>query len=795
MFDRLSLRLSLTIGITIMGILGIILALYVDVTYRRIALDNQRVAIEEIMRLRVGDLLAELEKYSRDLGQTVQNNQEFRRDLKDRNATQLQHYLQQYFHQYFVTAGILKLNSLITHDAQLNFVAIATNDEQDAVLRGGVACQNLHALARSRGGVDRYKVISQLCLSGGYPFMHVLIPIGGLRLLGYLEVITDPTYTVAEIEKELGMPLRIEYLDNSVAFQSKHWPEQGIPEHSIVAQFSPQSGTNKDAFRMSVIRDVAEYETQLLKTRTVLMLTVGVATLLVASVMLFFIKKTTLDPMRRLGIHLGKIQRDSEYLGKTIAVQGNREVSELASGLNEMTIELKMLYDELQHANEDLKAEIREREAAEVQLKLSRDHLEELVEKRTADLAIARDAAIRASQSKSQFLANMSHELRTPLNAIIGYTELLLEDAAQTENDALKNDLAKVHSAAQHLLVLIKDILDLTKIEAGKIELDLAEINVADLVQDIQYTVQPVVRKNDNEFIIDCDASCGVIFADVLKLRQSLLNLLSNAGKFTHHGSVKLTVKRFTENSMEKIIFSVIDTGIGLTKKEMSKIFDAFTQADSSTTREYGGTGLGLAISRNFCQLMGGDLIVTSAKGKGSTFSIILPVKVKDITQMELDQIALTQSPDARQQRINLTDSQRFERRTYISSLLFVNAEPVVAQQFARYFKQKGFACQTAIDADSCIGTIATQFFDVVVLDIALAEKMDWRLLAYIRNHPNMRGTSIVLLGDRRGAEKGLAMGAVDCLPVPTDKTLLQAVVNSCVRRSLPHAGIMTQSK
>jgi len=777
-----------------MGILGVILALYVDVTYRRIALDNQRVAIEEIMRLRVGDLLAELEKYSRDLGQTVQNNQEFRHDLKAHDAKNLQHYLQQHFHQYFVTAGILKLNSLIVHDAKLDVVAIASNDIEDAQTRSGASCEHLHNLALARVGVDRYKVVSELCLNDGYPYMHVLIPIGGLRLLGYLEVVTDPTYTVSHIEKELGMPLRIEFLDHSIAYQSKQWPQGEIPEHSIVARFAPRSGTEKEAFKLSVIKDVNIYETQLLKTRTVLMLTVGVATLLVALVMLYFIKKTTLDPMRRLGLHLGKIQHDSEYLGKTIAVNGNREVCELASGLNEMTVELKMLYDELQHANEDLKAEIREREAAEVQLKINRDHLEDLVEKRTADLAVARDAAIRASQSKSQFLANMSHELRTPLNAIIGYTELLLEDIQKTEDDALKDDLVKIHSAAQHLLVLIKDILDLTKIEAGKIELDLSEINVVDLVQDLQYTVQPLIAKNDNELFVDCDTANGVIFADVLKLRQALLNLLSNAAKFTRNGNIELRVNRFTENAVEKIAFSVTDTGIGLTKNEMAKVFDAFTQADSSTTRKYGGTGLGLAISRNFCQLMGGDLTVDSVKGNGSKFSIILPVTVKDITQADNEHDPSVHPADARHQRINLTGSQRFERRTYISTLLFVNEDPIMVQQFARYFKQKGFVCQTATGADDCVDLVATQFFDVVVLDVALAEGTDWRLLSYLQNHPNMRGSSVILLGDRKGAAKGLAMGVADCLPVPTDKTLLQAVINSCVRRSLSHAGVMKQS-
>ncbi|MCI0505436.1 MAG: ATP-binding protein [Gammaproteobacteria bacterium] len=778
-----------------MGILGVILALYVDVTYRRVALDNQRVAIEEIMRLRVGDLLAELEKYSRDLGQTIQNNQAFREDLKIRNAQNLHNYLQQHFHQYFVTAGVLKLNSLIVHDAQLDLMAIAVDDTKDAAPRGGAACGNLHTIARLRNGVDRYKVISELCLTKGYPFMHVLIPIGGLRLLGYLEVVTDPTYTVSLIEKELGMPLRIEYLDSSIAFQSKHWPEGAIPEHSIVAQFSPLTVSGREAFRLYVIRDVNQYEKQLLKTRTALMLTVVVATLLVALITMFFIKKTTLDPLRRVGMHLGKIRRGSEYFGKSIELQGNREVRELAAGLNEMTAELKQLYDELQHTNEDLKAQIKEREAAEVQLKLSRDHLEELVEQRTADLAIARDAAIRASQSKSQFLANMSHELRTPLNAIIGYSELLLDESQSNEDEMLTSDLTKIHSAAQHLLVLINDILDLTKIEAGKIELDISEINVAELIREIQQTVQPVVSKNNNDFTIDCDESCGVIFADSLKLRQTLLNILSNAAKFTRHGSIKLQVRRITENNGEKIVFSVTDTGIGLSKKEMAKIFNAFTQADSSTTREYGGTGLGLAISRNFCQLMGGDLSVTSVKGKGSTFSIMLPVKVKDITQSDLERNAAVQPNDARQQRINLTDSQRFERRTYISSILFVNEVPVIAQQFARYFKLKGFTTQTAIDAEACENFIASQFFDIVVLDVSLAEKMDWRLFSYILNHPNMRGASIVLLGDRDQAGKGLAMGAVDCLAVPTDKTLLQAVINSCVRRRAAQTGVITQTK
>ena len=778
-----------------MGVLGVVLALHVDGTYRRIALDNQRVALEEIIRLRVGDLLAELEKYSRDLGQSVQNNADFRQNLRARDAEKIKYYLEQQFHQYFVTAGILKLNSLLAHDPKLNFVAIAVSEAEDAVQRGGAACNSLHQRARTRQGADRYKVISELCLSGGYPFMHVLIPIGGFSILGYLEVVADPTYTVSKIEQQLGMPLLISYLDQSIAFKSNTWPTNGIPEHSIVARYIPQSGTGKNAFEIAAVEDVSQYEAQLRNTRIALMLTVGVATLVVALLMLYFTKKTTVDPLQRLSAHLRKIQRDSQYLGKTINLEGNKEVIELASGLNEMTVELKMLYDELQHANEGLKEEIKERQRAEVQLKMNRDHLEELVEKRTMDLAVARDTAIRASQSKSQFLANMSHELRTPLNAIIGYTELLLEDATDSRDEPMMEDLSKVHSAARHLLVLIKDILDLTKIEAGKIELELAQINVQELVDDMAHTIQPVVDKNDNEFVVECSDEIGTIFADTTKVRQALLNLLSNAAKFTRHGRIALQVKRFEDNTNEKIIFSVTDTGIGLTKKQMSRIFDPFTQADSSTTREYGGTGLGLAISRNFCQLMGGDLTVTSKRGDGSTFSIILPTTVKPISQSSETTGSIVSEANVRQQRINQTTAQRFERRSYISSILFVNKEPIIGSQFSRYFEMKGFVTLTAANANECMSRISQRYFDIVVMDLALAENADWSLVKFIQNYPLIKGCSIVLLGDRQCAEQGLALGVVDCLPVPTDKTLLQAVINSCLRTPTDQVDVVTHSQ
>ena len=228
-----------------------------------------------------------------------------------------------------------------------------------------------------------------------------------------------------------------------------------------------------------------------------------------------------------------------------------------------------------------------------------------------------------ASQHKSQFLANMSHELRTPLNAIIGVSEMLREDA-----EALKQDLEpldRVLGAARHLLALINDILDLSKIEAGRMELHLESFAVAPLIDDVVKTIEPLAAKNANQVAVECDAAIGTLHADQMRLRQALLNLLSNANKFTDHGTITVDAWQREENSRGWITLSVADTGIGMTPEQMGRLFQEFSQASSTTASKYGGTGLGLAISRRFCQMMGGDITVESEPGRGSTFTIRLP--------------------------------------------------------------------------------------------------------------------------------------------------------------------------
>ena len=391
-------------------------------------------------------------------------------------------------------------------------------------------------------------------------------------------------------------------------------------------------------------------------------------------------------------------------------------------------------------------------------------------QKAEAEILEAKQAADAANQAKSAFLANMSHELRTPMNAVLGYSEMLIEEAEDIGQDDFIPDLKKINQAGNHLLSLINDVLDLSKIESGKMEAFAEVFDVGGLIDQVAGTAQPLMNKNDNKLKIERGEQLGHARQDITKLRQSLLNLLSNAAKFTHEGTITLQVERERTDGVEWLTFAVNDTGIGIAADKLDHVFEEFSQADSSTTRDYGGTGLGLAISRRFCQMLGGDLTVASQPGAGSTFSIRLPA--------ELPGAEASQKESPQPIANVVQESDDVHREKHGSTVLVIDDDTEACEIVRRFLEKDGFNVVTAASGEQGL-RLAHEIQPVAItLDVMMPEMDGWSVLRALKADPVLHIIPVIMLTMIDDRTRGYSLGAVDYLTKPVDRGLLHKTLS-----------------
>ena len=465
------------------------------------------------------------------------------------------------------------------------------------------------------------------------------------------------------------------------------------------------------------------------------------------------LQKLISKPILHLQDTMRMVSSNKNYEVRATRFYGD-EIGRLIDGFNTMLSEIQLRDSALQRANNELQTSTHELEVEIIHRKRTQD-----------ELLTAKQAAEQASRAKSAFLANMSHELRTPLNAIIGYSEMLQEEVQDSGKVSNIRDLQKIQAAGKHLLALINDVLDLSKIEAGKMQLHVEVFEIQDMIEEIVTTLKPAIAKNENAFQLRMPKEIGTMRGDVTKVRQILLNLLSNACKFTDHGSISLDVDRLRNAGQDWIRFRVGDTGIGISTEQQENLFQEFTQADISISRKYGGTGLGLAISHRFVQMMKGRITVESASGQGSVFTVDLPV------HGAFEQIETPQTGEA------VSSEAPSEVKVDGDTILVIDDDVAVRDLMSRSLTKLGFRVVSAAGGEEGL-RLAKQLRPMVItLDVIMPDWDGWTVLNKLKADADLAEIPVIMVTIVDNEAMGLDLGASNYLVKPVDRERLAGLI------------------
>ena len=491
--------------------------------------------------------------------------------------------------------------------------------------------------------------------------------------------------------------------------------------------------------------------------------------LILTAAIIGLVLRSVLRPLALLSRSTTEMEKGTfnpESLTKT--ARRKDDLGFLAHGFIDMAGQVKAREQRLEELNHGLESTVADRTAALA------DALQKADDARI-EAETAREDAEEANRTKSSFLANMSHELRTPMNAIIGYSEMLMEEAEDVGQEDFIPDLKRIHGAGKHLLMLINDILDLSKIEAGKMTTFCETVDISAVVDEVRATVTPLIQKNNNKLVIDVEPEIGTLYSDLTKLRQTLFNLLSNASKFTEGGTI--TLSAVSVPNTDTVVFKVTDTGIGMTPEQLSKLFQAFTQADASTTRKYGGTGLGLAISRKFCQLLGGDITVESTENVGSTFIVTLPRTAPVVTETPDQNVAkpagvVSDSPS------------NLDGRPVVVA---IDDDPDMLTLLSRNLTREGYAVVTASTGQDGIRLVNELKPVAVTTDILMPGMDGWMVMDAIKSNPTTSQIPVILVSVSDTRDMGVSLGAFEFVSKPVDWSRLATILRGITATASGH--------